>query len=107
MTITLQLTEEPSRSKQAGPCWVGVATNPDVARYEFATPATAKAPRSVDVQVDTVVRVAGVATLRRATRTSKDRNDVTYTVTGNPDDVVTFVVVPRYLEARITGVVES
>jgi hypothetical protein len=87
-TITITQTEAPSRSKQAGPCWIRL-DGPGDPTYASTT------NRTIAVPTGSAVTAEGKATLRRATRTTTDRGSWTLTATGNPDDTVTLAV-PDY-----------
>lgn len=97
--ITITQTDAPSRSKQAGPCWIAVG---DTYASTAARTVQAGEPGST-------VIVTGKAVLRRATRISTDRETWTLYVTGNPDDKVTLQVGAGYqvVEAIVTGVSEQ
>jgi hypothetical protein len=94
--ITITQTGAPSRSKQAGPCWIAIGGT-------YAS----TAPRTIDAAAGTAITVTGKAVLRRATRISTDRETWTLYATGNPGDEVTLRVgMGQYVEAVITGVSE-
>lgn len=91
----LTQTDAPSRSKQAGPCWIGIDGT-------YATPAG----RQLACHIGQTL--TGKATLRRASRTTTDRDSWTVVVTGNPDDEVTVSLgSPQPVTATITGVTHS
>jgi hypothetical protein len=93
-TLTVTETDSPSRSKQAGPCWIAVDGT-------YASPSG----RTIDAEVGSTVTATGKATLRRATRTTTDRETWTLVVTGDPADVVTLSVgSPQSVDATVTGV---
>ncbi len=92
-TITITETGAPSRSKQAGPCWIAIDDT-------YASPSG----REMSAQVGETLTVTGKATLRRSTRTDVTRRAWTLTVTGDPADVVRLSVgSPQSVDAEITG----
>ena len=100
-TITIQLTEAPSRSKMTGPNWIGV-------EYAEGYYAAAVSDKNTTIETeDDTITVEGEWALRRATRADRGRITKSYKVTGDPAHSVTFVAAYGYLEALITGVVES
>lgn len=96
MTITITQTDIPSRSKQAGPCWIAVEGT-----YASTT------EKAIDIEVGAEIKVTGKVTLNRSTRVSTDRKTWTVRVTGDPADTVTCRLgSPQAVEAVITGVRE-
>ncbi|WLP91448.1 hypothetical protein [Gordonia sp. NB41Y] len=100
MTVTIRQTGEPSRSKQAGPCWIRAFTDTDPV---YAT----TAPKELTPAVGTTLIVEGKVILKRATRTSTDRRRWELTVTGRPEDTVAVSLgSPQSIDALLTGVSE-
>lgn len=96
MTTTITQTETPSRSKQAGPCWIAAG---DV----YA----ATRPREIPAETGQIITVHGKAILRRSTRVETQRREWRLRVTGDERDQVT-VRTAEYgqaVEAVLTGVV--
>jgi len=101
ITITITQTEAPSRSKMAGPCWIAIG---DV----YAS----TRPREITAERGGKITVTGKAILRRATRSTEERETWTLYATGNPDDTVTVGVGAGQrrggeVQAVITGVSET
>lgn len=93
-TVTIRQTDSPSRSKQAGPCWIRIG---DV----YASTAA----RAVDASPGEHITAEGKAILRRATRISTERETWRLVVTGDPADTVTLTVGSgQCVEAVVTGV---
>lgn len=98
-TPTITLTGEPSRSKQAGPCWISVLGG-------YAKP-TATA---INAEVGATIEVSAKAVLRRSSRGASDtaRASWTLVVTGDPADTVTVSCgSPQSVDAVITHVREA
>lgn len=95
-TVTIIETGAPSRSKQAGPCWIAVG---DI--YAATT------PRAVDAEVGDIVTVTGKATLgRRSGGSDVARRSWDLRVTGDETDTVDLSVgSPQSVDAHLTGVV--
>ena len=92
-TVTILQTGSPSRSKQAGPCWVAVGDT-----YAATT------VRSIETAAETVT-VTGKVTLRRSTRTSTERQTWTLAVTGDPADTLDLSIgSPQSVDVTLTGV---
>jgi hypothetical protein len=105
--ITVQQTGIPSRSKQAGPCWVAVHVPHKPASDETRTVYANPAVVTFEVPDDALLRVSAKVTLRRATRAEVARREWTVRVTGSPDDrAVCALGSPQSIEATLTGVVE-
>lgn len=99
VTVTIRLTGMPSRSKQAGPCWVALL-DPDSGQRVYATTGGV----SIEVPAGTLVQVAAKATLRRATRTAVQRDAWTVVATDDPDAREEVSVgSPQSVDATITG----
>lgn len=90
---TAVLIEEPSRSKQGGPCWISI----DGVGY------LTRSTKDLSHLIGQSVAVTGKAVLRRATRTSTDRRSWTVEITGDPSDTVDLAVAGDYLTARLVG----
>ena len=81
---TIQLTNMPSKSKQAGACWIAVIYGGE---RIYATDET----QTIQASVGEKLVIAGAATVRRATKAS-DREDISWSgvsVSGNPEDELT------------------
>lgn len=83
--VTITLTGEPSRSKQAGPCWIAAIDSTGTNIY------AATKPRDVDIEVGETLKVTAKAVLRKASGPRTERDSWELTVTGNPEDTVDFV----------------
>lgn len=102
-TITITQTDSPSRSKMAGPCWIGIKDGKGAGQHLFATPSG----KDYETEKDTVT-IVGSAAIRHATRIGKYRIEEALRVTGNPDDTVELTVgSAQYVTVTITGVQEA
>lgn len=101
-TVTIVQTDAPSRSKQAGPCWIAIEEPGGDYLYAATT------VRSVELPVGSTVTVAGKVTLRRAGgRPAVERKEWTLVVTGDPTDTVAVRLgSPQSVDATLTGVRE-
>lgn len=94
-TITLTETDRPSRSKQAGPCWVAIGST-------YAS----SSGKSIEAEEGEILEVTAKVTVRRATKNTTDRKSWRVQVTGNPDNVVHVKLgSPQPVSAEISGVV--
>lgn len=93
--ITITKTDAPSRSKQAGPCWIAVGTT-------YA----ATAPRTITAEVGDVLTVTGKTNLgRRSGRSDVTRREWAVRVTGDEADTLDVSVgSPQSVDAHLTGV---
>ncbi len=96
MIVTIRQTDSPSWSKRAGPCWIGIEGSAPV----YAVTAV----HTLETDAESVV-LHGRVCLRRATRTTDDRESWTLRVTGDPADTVTLSLgSPQSVTAVVTGV---
>ena len=101
-SITLTETDTPSRSKQAGPCWIA-ATDPTTGAPTIAT----RGGRTLDgLEPGTVITITAKVSLRR----SKGGSDIarrvwTVVATGNESDTVDLQAgSPQAVKVTVTGV---
>lgn len=97
MQIEMTLTNEPSRSKQAGPCYVRIADHHGDHHYATTGGMTREIPEGP-------ATLEVVARLRRSTRTSVDIETIAVIVTGDDADTISVDSRTGYLGACITGV---
>jgi hypothetical protein len=102
--ITITRLKNPSQSKQAGPCWIGLAMSED-SGLTFANPE----PQTVEVKEGQVLTAVGKAALKKQRGgTTKDGQKKSLIATGNPDDVLIMTVGGgQWVQAEITGVREQ
>ena len=92
--ITITQTASPSRSKQAGPCWIAIG---DV----YAAEKT----REIPAERGDKITVTGKVTLKRVTRVETQHGGWTLYATGNPADTVDLSLgFGQSVDATLTGV---
>ena len=98
-TITITLTGEPSRSKQAGPRWIAL-THPTTGAATYA----ARTARSIDVEDGGTVEVAAKVTLRRSRGSDVTRRQWTIEATGDAADTISLSAgSPQAVEVTFAG----
>lgn len=101
--VIITLTEQPSRSKMAGPCWAGIRRNAE-SRYTYATTG------GVEIQAEPgdTLTVGATARLRHRTRNGYYHQELAVIVTADPADTVTIEVgSAQYIRATVSGVKEA